>query len=316
MKEIVLEYIDKYFPTLSKRKIGKILFHDHPDIFKDAEGARKKVRYYLGENGEKSRSHKPNEYLLPVEENEDYSPFVIPEACDKILVMADVHAPYHDNGAIMVATKYGKRVGVNTILLNGDIFDFYSFSRFRKDPRLVNPKVDITSGIEFLTWLRGEFTECEIYFRYANHDDRIEKYAIANAPLLWQADLIRLDDVLGLTKLGITTIRDNHIVHAGKLRLIHGHEIHGSGDLAFPARTVYNACHKSMFVDHSHRTSLHTEPDVDKKVVTCWSGGCLCTLFPAWKPINKWNHGFAVVSTEGDLFDVENMRIIDGRACH
>jgi hypothetical protein len=58
---------------------------------------------------------------------------------------------------------------------------------------------------------------------------------------------------------------------------------------------------------------MHTEPDLDKKVITCWSIGCLCNLFADYDLYNKWNHGFAVIRTDGESFEVENMRIINGK---
>ena len=50
---------------------------------------------------------------------------------------------------------------------------------------------------------------------------------------------------------------------------------------------------------------------LDGKVVTTWSTGCLSELHPGYMPVNKWNHGFAVIRVDenGD-FEVDNLRII------
>jgi hypothetical protein len=39
----------------------------------------------------------------------------------------------------------------------------------------------------------------------------------------------------------------------------------------------------------------------------------LSELHPAYLPINKWNHGFAVVDIHGEDFDVQNKRIWNGK---
>jgi hypothetical protein len=47
-------------------------------------------------------------------------------------------------------------------------------------------------------------------------------------------------------------------------------------------------------------------------ITTTWSLGCLCELHPAYLPINKWNHGFAIVDVDGNNFHVRNKRIHKG----
>lgn len=38
-----------------------------------------------------------------------------------------------------------------------------------------------------------------------------------------------------------------------------------------------------------------------------------CQLHPAFAPLNKLNHGFADVFSEGDNFTVRNYRILNGK---
>jgi hypothetical protein len=63
---------------------------------------------------------------------------------------------------------------------------------------------------------------------------------------------------------------------------------------------------------HNHQTSEHTERDMNGRITTTYSLGCLCQLSPQYLPLNKWNHGFAVVEVDGNEFKVENKRINDG----
>jgi hypothetical protein len=50
-------------------------------------------------------------------------------------------------------------------------------------------------------------------------------------------------------------------------------------------------------------------------MITTWSLGCMCELHPPYMPLNKWNHGFAIVDLDdnGTDFEVRNKRILKGK---
>ena len=48
-------------------------------------------------------------------------------------------------------------------------------------------------------------------------------------------------------------------------------------------------------------------------MVTCWSVGSLCDLHMPYAPLNKTNHGFAILTKNKKEFGVENRRINKGR---
>lgn len=311
MKEIVLEYISKY-PTMSVCSISRALVAERPDMFKSFDNARSMVRYYIGSKGEQSRHNDVNK-PLPAERSKDYSPYVLPVVNNRILVLSDVHIPFHDNKAIRLAIEYGHKIDANTILLNGDIFDFYAGSKFVKDSRIVNWKAEIESGKQFIEYIIAEFPKAKIIFKIGNHEERFEIYMMQNAPLLFQTDLYNVSDLLNLAEYKIDVIDNKRIVKAGKLNILHGHELRSLSGGVNPSRTAYLKTHKSVMIGHFHRTSLHTEPDLEKKVITCWSTGCLCSLFAEYDVYNKWNQGFAVIYTKGEEYEVENMRIVNGK---
>jgi hypothetical protein len=65
---------------------------------------------------------------------------------------------------------------------------------------------------------------------------------------------------------------------------------------------------------HFHQSSSHSEKDLDQKVITCFSTGCCCQMSPAYRPINNWNHGFAMCEVDkDDAFNVHNYRIFGGK---
>ena len=47
--------------------------------------------------------------------------------------------------------------------------------------------------------------------------------------------------------------------------------------------------------------------------MSTWSTGCLCDLHPDYRPLNNWNHGFAIVEVAKDgTFQVQNKTVING----
>ena len=51
-------------------------------------------------------------------------------ASETIVFVSDLHAPYHDEGALSSAFNLIRRVSPDRIVLNGDVNDFFQLSRF------------------------------------------------------------------------------------------------------------------------------------------------------------------------------------------
>ena len=96
----------------------------------------------------------PNPLRLPASRESVYSAFKLPKTANDILLLSDIHVPYHNIEALTLALKYGMEHQVNTIILNGDLIDFYAISRFEKDPRKRDLAHEVNTCREFLTTLR------------------------------------------------------------------------------------------------------------------------------------------------------------------
>jgi hypothetical protein len=97
---------------------------------------------------------------------------------------------------------------------------------------------------------------------------------------------------------------------------IHGHEYVGA--ISPPvniARGLYLKGKVSAFQGHNHASSSHSETDMNGKITTTFSIGCLCELSPAYMPLNKWNNGCALVELDenGEDFQFYNKRIYKGK---
>jgi predicted phosphodiesterase len=320
------------FPSLPSMTIAKKLLAEFPELFTTLDNARSSVRYYRGTIGNAARGRRgiaerpepaqhanamgiPNPFHLPDSDEPEWEPYVIPPSVTRLLVLSDVHIPYHNIEAVTLALQYGKDKGVNGIMLNGDILDFYGLSSFEKDPRKRRFSEELEMGRQFLRVLRKEFDGVPIYYKLGNHCERYERYLRIKAPELLDVSEFRLDVLLKFGELGIELIDDMRIVHFGRLNIMHGHEF---GRSVFspvnPARGAYMRAKENCIIGHHHQTSSHAEPTMNGKVINTWSTGCLCELHPTYMPINKWNRGFAYVEREPDGdFTVHNHTIINGK---
>lgn len=324
-RRLLIEKYLKDYPKESTRGIALMLLDDHPQEFETYNAARNSVRYYRGE-GTKGSERNHNFMRTEEEKKEsrrwraksDYEPnlpYYLDNSLNKILVLSDIHIPYHDEHALEVALNWARNKDINTIYLNGDIMDCYQSSRFIKDPTKRSLKSETDMTIDFLQFLKATFPKCEIFYKLGNHELRWEHYLHSQASKMAGFEEFTLPYVLGLKNMGVHVIQDKTMVYAGKLGILHGHEF---GRSLFspvnPARGLYLRAKQSSLIGHHHQTSEHSEKQLDGSVVTTWSQGCLCGLQPDWLPFNKWNHGFARVEFLPDgTYDVENKRIIAGK---
>jgi predicted phosphodiesterase len=326
--DIVKEYLSKW-SNINTLTLARKIYKETPEAFTDAENVRDIIRYYRGAHGKKNRKAmkdiaflresgdeaRSNPYGLPNSDEIQYIPFEIPRAQNNILILYDIHVPYHNIPACSAAIEYGVRKGVNTIILGGDFLDFHQLSNFIKDPRKRHFQEELQAGRDFLEALKAAFPDAVFYFMQGNHERRLETYLKVKAPELFDTADFELNIIMRFGEMGIQYIKDRRIVHAGKLNILHGDEFgQGATSAVNPARNLFLKAKESTMQGHNHQTSEHTEPKLNGDIITCWSCGCLCELNPDYRPLNKWNHGFAHVRINEDgSYRVHNARIYHGK---
>jgi predicted phosphodiesterase len=253
-----------------------------------------------------------NPYELPESFQEDFEPFHAP-FYDNWLIMSDLHFPYQNNAAITELLNYGISKGIKAILINGDLMDCYTLSKFQPDPRMRNVNEELCATREFLDSLQ-KYTKARIFFKFGNHDERLEKALIVKAPEFLDCPEFRLEVLLRLGEKKIEYVKDKRIVYIGKLPFIHGHEIGLKSAIVNPARSLFLKTYHSGVMGHLHTTSQHNEQSLDGKILSTWSLGHLSDPHPRYAPINRWNHGGmrVEVSKDGD-FEVINLRLIGNK---
>lgn len=303
---------DKY----SKRKLAQIFHPKYPDIWKTEDSARSAIRVLTGANGDRKRKTIKNlisyKLSLPEPEQEDYSKVIIDSK--RIGILSDIHFPYYDKKALNAALDSIKKFEVGTIILNGDIIDCYHLSNFEKDPKRRSFKYELDMLKNFFEQLRKMFPKQRIIYKIGNHEERYERYILNRIPELLELELLTFGNVVKSQEFGIEIVTNKRVMKAGKLNIIHGHELRAG--IISPvniARGFFLKTKASTLGGHHHRTSEHIEHDLNGDFIGCFSTGCLCGLTPAYMPINSHNHGFAMVETFGSDFHVRNLKIIDGK---
>lgn len=139
---------------------------------------------------------------------------------NKFVVLSDIHFPYQDDKAIKAVYKFLEQHPVNTIILNGDILDFYDVSSFDKDPDRINSlQKEINMAEKFFSKLRKISPNSRIIFAKGNHCSRLERY-LKKHPELYSLDALKLPNLLGLDKFNIE-YKDKGF-KLGSLKIIHG----------------------------------------------------------------------------------------------
>lgn len=323
--QIAREYRDKYGMEMTQRKLARIIYKEHELTFKNEEEVRYYVRAIEGKTGANSNKVKIthphpqrplNPYNLPESFQEKREPFKLPKACNNILLISDLHIPYHDIDAITLAMEYGVEHRVNTVFINGDLIDNAQVSKFERDMKKRSPKQEFDATKQFLVSLRKTFPNAEIYWLKGNHCIRWEKFLMQKVSEIWDDPYYHLEQRLRLSEERIHLLDDTVLVKAGKLSITHGHHIFkGIFSPVSPARGAYMKAKQSIIVGHLHRASHHPEIDLDGNTVSCYSTACLCELRPNYNPlVSNSQHGFAHIKVEpnGD-YHVKNYQIIKGK---
>ena len=319
--DIARQYRDVYGMDMPTLKLARIMKAENPLMFNTVEDARYSLRYIENKTGRKAKAvthpmpDRPrNPYNLPASDETDYKPFVI-KGFKRVAILSDIHVPYHNIDSLTVAINHCKKSKPDALLLNGDTIDCHKLSRYVKNPKARNFKQELDTFKALFNVFEKEL-KCKIFFKIGNHEERYENFLNEKAGELAGIEEFEFENILKARARGIDVIGEKRYMKLNDLNGIHGHEY--VGGISAPvnvARGLYLRGKVSAFQGHNHQTSEHTEPNMDGKLTTTWSIGCLCELHPAYMPLNKWNHGFAEVDLDsnGKDYEFRNYRIFNGR---
>jgi hypothetical protein len=330
-------------PETPNQTLARLAAKQHPDKF-TIQGARDKIRYLRGARGKAARKQaikaghgglikswddaKKHLDALPPPEATDvnWNPYNVPG--QKILSISDIHFPFHDPVALECALEKGYSKGIDSILINGDLIDFYRISRWTKTMKGRSIEGELRGTYQLLETIRKIWPDAPITWKLGNHEERWELHLAQVSPALWETKLSQIDHIFknpGMFHededkeydLGIKWVKMQPM-KVGHLWIIHGHEVgRGIFSPVNQARGLFLRTLNCTLAGHGHQTSNHSNKTIDDTVIACWSQGCLCDLHPRYNPISlRWNHGFAIIerTDQKGNFELLNYKIIDGKA--
>lgn len=320
---IARKFRDEYGMEMATLKLARIMFNKNKLSFNDVEDARHALRRIEGKNGKKETTKvthllpekRPyNPYALPQSDETKFEPFIF-RGHKNIGILSDIHVPYHNISSLTAAIQYLKKEKIDGLLLNGDAIDCHRLSRYTKDPKMRNFKLELDTFKELFNVLEKQL-KCKIYFKLGNHETRYQNFLYEKASELVGIEEFEFANIIKARARGIEVIGDKTVMKLNSLNGIHGHEY--IGGISAPvnvARGLYLRGKVSAFQGHNHSTSEHSETDMNGKIVTTWSIACLSELHPNYMPLNKWNHGCARVELDanGEDFQFFNKRIYRGK---
>lgn len=191
--DIAVAYLKKY-PKASTRALARMMYKENSLVWTSEEAARSAIRRYRGANGKLSRKNivttehyqavKDREPVLPSSDAKDYKPYYLPNG--RWLVVADTHIPYHRPEPIKAAVDWAVKHGyTDGLLMNGDIQDCYSLSRWNKNPRARDFAGEREMVGEVLDYFERRLKPKRKVWKLGNHEERLERYLAVKAPELF-----------------------------------------------------------------------------------------------------------------------------------
>lgn len=292
---------------ISKREAGKILYEE--GYAKSIEDGRARIRYYTGQFGVKSKD-KCSTIIdwktgIPEPDPPDFQIVEMPSAYTKILVLTDIHVPFHDKDALTIALEAAKDCDA---IIFQEVFDFYQLSRFDKTS-FVSVAHEQDNWNRLMDHVRT-ITEVPIYYQEGNHDERYQVFIYKQAAALRELQGMEFQTIFGFNDYDVRPLPGRCIIKIRNQYLGHGHETGMRSGGVFPARTLYLKVRDNYTVGHFHKTTQYSSRNsLTGKITTTNTLGCLCDLNPYYMRINDWNHGFGIFHVGKETARLENIRI-------
>ena len=227
------------------------------------------------------------------------------------VVLSDTHVPFHDKDVCNKALAFIREHKPSTVHLLGDISDFYSVSKFVKDPqRKEDLQSDLDDTSAFLHRVRDSAPRARIIYSEGNHEFRLRRYLASEARALAGLSSLRLEKLLNLDIFKIDFRPHDKPYRVGPLLFTHGQLVRKWS--AYSARAHYEKYGCCVIHGHTHRLGSFYHTAV-KDTYGGWENGCLCSLNPDYCTAPDWQNGWSVVWSQKDYFHVEQIIVMKGQ---
>lgn len=231
-------------------------------------------------------------------------------------IIADLHFPFEDPIAMVLARQVLEAAQPDLLILNGDIWDAYGVS-----PWPVRPRKRVAFAEEVRT-VRERVARLLAWFPIpvimlaGNHESRIQRYLWRRAQELAELDELTIP---GLLRLPDRVIYLSHAdeyrpleefacaqVRLGRLYVLHGDTLKGPPYTVNAARNTFLKLGKPAVVGHYHVCQSWTQADYEGSVSGAWVVPCLCLPRAHYNAAKVMTQGLGIVKLEPDgYFEVE-----------
>jgi len=202
----------------------------------------------------------------------------------KIVCIGDLHIPYHHSKSVAWALRFIKDHKPNRIILLGDCIDFYSVSRFERDPQKRDLDWELRITKEFIEQI--DSFSVPVSFVVGNHEHRYQKWLWANAVEL--SNILPLEKLLGLPKRW-EVVKYNQQVVYNDVMFFHGTKC---GPALFSKNLNLGI---SSVQGHSHLLGCHSRRLANNKIITAASGGTLADYDVEYSTYPDWQRGLVFI---------------------
>lgn len=226
------------------------------------------------------------------------------------LIIPDCHIPYHDKKCYQAMLLAAQDLVLSEIVVLGDYADFYAVNSHGKHPEAQHLLIDEVDAVnQELDLLDSVFPDVPKIFIEGNHENRLERYLINNAPAIFGVTdinfLFQFNTRKNWTYIPYSKTQVYNIMGT---RLCARHEPFSMSS----AKASLNKCHTSLVYGHIHRREEYWTRNLLGEQLVNFSPGWLgdernTKIFGYAFP--NWKKGFALVHTDdGSGF---NYSIID-----
>jgi predicted phosphodiesterase len=219
-----------------------------------------------------------------------------------ILIGSDLHDKEADPFVLGVFLDTAKRIQPDIIVLNGDMFDEYEFSKFDQDPRQINLKERYDFMREkFFKPLRKACPKAQIDFIMGNHEFRILRHMADRTP-----NLRSLMDLMGISLSKLLGLDEHEINLVSKFDL----SAYKPSEIRDEVKKNYKVYYDCFVTDHhgidnfvmcgvsshTHKPGFRTKVNEQFGSVFWLTTGCMAKVDAEYVPgMCQYQNSFAIV---------------------
>ena len=217
----------------------------------------------------------------------------------KVAFPTDEHYPFQDPRAVALAQKIVHDFKPDILIRGSDALDFYSVSRFLRSRTVYAGQLKD----EIEAWKVAEKEWADVVpkdtkkpFLVGNHEDRLQRYILAQAPELEGLPALELQNLLEFNKFGIRMAYNNEVVVDTQLLIKHGTVVRKHSAYTAKAELENEKYGITVMSGHTHRAGVHWAT-TRRGLVAAYECFCLCSQNPSYMGKPNWQLGLSLAET-------------------